>query len=147
MKLPRYQFESDDILTTFEFISDGHKGLITKIVQYGATNLKDVYNLGFGDKNPVTGEVDDKIVSNNGDGEKVLATVVATIYAFTHKNPDALIYISGSTKSRTRLYRMGITKYFSEIKDDFELNGQINSEWELFRNGINYDAFLIERKK
>lgn len=41
------------------------------------TNL---YNLAFGDKNPLTGEIDDKIVTDNGDSEKVLATVVAAVY-------------------------------------------------------------------
>jgi hypothetical protein len=147
MKLPRYQLKSGDNLMTFEFISEGYKGQIPKIVQYNETNLKDVYNLAFGDKDGETGELDDTIISNNGDNEKVLATVVATIYAFTDKHPDAWIYASGSTKSRTRLYRMGITKYLTEIKDDFELYGENDDEWELFRKGIDYNGFLAKRKK
>ncbi len=147
MKLPRYQLKSGDNLMTFEFVSEGYKGQIPKIVQYSETNLKDVYNLALGDKDGETGELDDTIISNNGDNEKVLATVVATIYAFTDKHPDAWIYASGSTKSRTRLYRMGITKYLSEIKVDFELYGETDDEWVPFRKGVDYNGFLTKRKK
>jgi hypothetical protein len=63
-----------------------------------------LYNLAFGDKDHSTGEIDDKVISNNGDSEKVLATVVATVYAFTDKYPETWIYATGSTKARTRLY-------------------------------------------
>ena len=72
---------------SYEFISEGPKGLIQKMVQFKQTNLKNVYNLAFGDKNHETGEIDDLVISNNGDSEKVLSTVVATIYAFTDKYP------------------------------------------------------------
>ena len=118
MKLPKYPLASSDKMLTFEFISEGKKGLIIKLVQYKQTNLKDVYNLAFDDKDQKTGEIDDLIISNNGDSEKVLATVISTVYAFTDKYPNAWIYATGSTKVRTRLYRMGITKYLSE-KDKF----------------------------
>ncbi len=46
-------------------------------------------NLGFGDKDLQTGEVDDTVISDNGDSQKVLATVAATVYAFTDKYPEA----------------------------------------------------------
>jgi len=51
MLLPRYELKSDASLTVFEFVSVGKKGEIQKIIQYSETNLKDFYNLGFGDKN------------------------------------------------------------------------------------------------
>ena len=47
--------------------------------------MKDVYNIAFGDKDNTTGNIDDTIISNNGDSEKVLATVAATVYAFIDK--------------------------------------------------------------
>jgi len=50
----------------------------------------------------------------------VLATVVATVYAFD-KYPDIWIFAIGSAKARTRIYRMGIAKYIDEIKYDFEI--------------------------
>jgi hypothetical protein len=147
MKLPKYPLASSDKLMTFEFISEGQKGLIHKLVRYQPTNLRDVFNLAFGDKDPSTGNIDDSVISNNGDSEKVLATVVATVYAFTDKYPDSWIYATGSTKARTRLYRMGITKFLSEVNEDFEVLGELNDEWETFRKNIEYEGFLVRRKK
>ena len=147
MRLPKYPLASGDKLLTFDFISEGRKGLIHKAVQYKPTNLKNIYNLAFGDKDQKTGEIDDTVISNNGDSEKVLATVVATIYAFTDKYPDSWIYATGSTRARTRLYRMGITKFLSEVTEDFEILGEINEDWDTFRTNTEYDGFLIRRKK
>ena len=146
MKLPKYPLASSDKMMTFEFISEGPKGLINKLVNYQPTNFKNVYNLAFGDKDTTTGEINDMIISNNGDSEKVLATVVATIYAFTDQYPDAWIYATGSTKSRTRLYRMGISKYLSEVEENFEILGEINDDWEKFNENTEYESFLVRRK-
>jgi hypothetical protein len=109
--------------------------------------LKDVYNLAFGDKDHTTGKIDDTVISNNGDSEKVLATIVATAYAFTDKYPDAWIYATGSTQSRTRLYRMGITKFLSEVEEDFEVLGELNDGLEEFRKNVEYKGFFAKRKK
>jgi hypothetical protein len=147
MKLPKYPLASSDKLMTFEFISEGQKGLIHKLVRYQPTNLKDVFNLAFGDKDLSTGNIDDTVISNNGDSEKVLATVVATIYAFTDKYPDSWIYATGSSKARTRLYRMGISKFLSEVNEDFEVLGERNDEWETFSKNVEYEGFLVRRKK
>lgn len=146
MKLPKYPLASSDRLMTFEFISEGPKGLIHKLVRYQPTNLKNVYNLAFGDKDHATGNIDDTVISNNGDSEKVLATVAATVYAFTDRYPDAWIYATGSTKSRTRLYRMGIAKFLAEIEDDIEVLGERSDDWETFRRDVEYEGFLVRRK-
>lgn len=71
-------------LAVFEFVSIGPNGRINKLVQYTPTNYKDLYNLGFGDKNIDTGEIDDNAISNNGDSEKVLATVVHYMLLLTN---------------------------------------------------------------
>jgi len=146
MKLPKYQLKAEKSLMVFEFISQGPKGQIPKLVKYSETNLKDLYNLAFGDKDLKTGEINDKIVSNNADGDMVLATIVATVYAFTDKYPDSWIFGIGSTKARTRLYRMGITKYILEIENDFQVFGLKEEEWEKFETKVEYEAFLIQRK-
>ena len=147
MKLPKYPLASSDKLMTFEFTSEGQKGLIEKLVRFQETNVKNVYNLAFGDKDLTTGDIDDKVISNNGDSEKVLATVAATLYAFTDKYPNAWIYATGSTKSRTRLYRMGITKFLTEVKEDFEILGETGGDWEVFKKNIEYNGFFVRRKR
>ncbi|MFI5221097.1 MAG: DUF6934 family protein [Bacteroidia bacterium] len=147
MKLPRYQLKAEKSLMVFEFISEGSKGQIPKLVKFSETNLKGLFNLAFGDKDQNTGEINDTVISNNSDSEKVLATVVATLYAFTDKHNDAFVLATGSTKARTRLYRMGITKYFNEIQKDFLVYGLRNDEWENFKKETEYGAFLAKRKK
>ncbi len=146
MNLDRYKLISGTELEIFEFVSSGPKGEIVKLVQFTETNYKGLYNLGFGDKNANTGKLDDTIISNNGDSEKVLATVIATLYAFTDKHTDVMVYATGVSKSRTRLYQIGISKYLDEALIDFEIYGEINNSWDKFRKGINYNAFLVKRK-
>jgi hypothetical protein len=82
----RYEVQIDESVSLFEFTSEGKFGKIPKVILYTKTNMKDLYNLGFGDKDVLTGKIDDKVVTDNGDSEKVLATVGATVYAFTGKN-------------------------------------------------------------
>lgn len=94
-----------------------------------------------------TGDIDDYSILNNGDSEKVLATVVAKLYAFIDQHKEAMVYATGSTKSRTRLYRMGITKYLDEIKKDFEIFGELENGWNEFQKGVEYDAFLVKVKE
>jgi hypothetical protein len=147
MNLEKYELKSGEKLQVFEFVSIGINGKIVKLVQYTPTNYKDLYNLGFGDKNATTGDIDDSVVSNNGDSEKVLATVIATLYAFTEKYKEAIVYATGSTKSRTRLYRMGISKYLEEVKKDFEIYGEIEDGWTKFRKDEDYIGFIVIRKK
>src|SRR4051794_25290611 len=105
MNLDRYELKARHNLTTFEFVSEGRKGRIIKVIQFQPIGLPNLYNLAFGDKNSGNGDLNDMIVTNNGDSEKVLATVVAAAYAFTDKHPDVWVYATGSTGARTRLYQ------------------------------------------
>jgi hypothetical protein len=147
MQEDRYRVETSFDLKTFEFTSEGPKGKVEKVVVYSEINLKGTYNLAFGDKDPLTGFLCDLTVTNNGDSQKVLATVAATLYAFTAENPDAYIVATGSTAARTRLYRMGITNNLESIMKDFNVYGLNETKnWESFRKNITYGAFLVHRK-
>jgi hypothetical protein len=146
MKLPHYELLAEKSLQVYEFVSDGPKGQIPKLIKFSETALKGYYNLAFGDKDIETGEIDDKSVSNNGDSEQVLATVVSAVYMFTENKKEAWVYATGSTKSRTRLYRMGINKYIDDVISDFHVFGQLEGEWEEFQKDIDYTAFVVRRK-
>lgn len=146
MTLDRYELSAGNNLTTFEFLSEGRKGQIIKIIQFQEMNIKNIYNLAFGDKNLNSGKIDDKIVTDNGDSEKVLATVVSAIYAFADRYPDSWIYATGSSTSRTRLYRMGINKYYGIVIEDFEIMGEYRNEWEIYEFGKDYQAFAVHKK-
>ena len=146
MKLDWYELKSDDQLTTFTFLSEGPKGKIEKLIQFSLVNQNGLYNLAIGNKNSETGEIDDLSVSNNGDTDKVLATVVASLYAFFEYHPDAYVYATGSTLARTRLYRVGITRFFEEMEQDFYLYGQTKDGLTKFEAGKEYVGFLAQRK-
>jgi hypothetical protein len=146
MKYDRYELLAGENLLFFEFESDGSKGKVTKLIHYTETELKGFYNLGFGDKDHKTGEIDDTIITNNGDSKKILATVASSVYKFTNKYPNAWIYAIGSTKARTRLYRIGISNNLAEILQDFDIHGFKDGEWCVFVKNVEYDAFLVRRK-
>ena len=147
MNYPRYEYSTEDELSIFEFESVGSKGKVKKVVQYTEMTIKGYFNLGFGDLDIKTREVNDEIVTNNGDGQKVLATVVSTVYAFTGKYPNAYVYATGSNEARTRLYRMGISNNLEELKRDFLVYGlRNNDDFEKFIVGEDYLGFLVKRK-
>ena len=131
---------------SFLFTSEGPKGKIEKLILFQATQIKNVFNLAFGDINTLTKEIDDSIVSNNGDSEKVLIKVATAVFEFTERYRNCLIYLKGSTSSRTRLYQMGITKYWQEISKDFVVLAEIQGDWVKFEANLKCEAFLVSRK-
>jgi hypothetical protein len=147
MKLETYELEMDESGRVFEFVSNGPKGSIRKRVVYSQMYKNGIFNLGFGDINLTTNQFDDHSRSDNGDAEKVLATVVQTVLVFTMFRPKAIIYAKGSTPARTRMYQMGVSKYLESISEHFQVYGLINGEWEPFRKARRYEAFLAERMR
>ena len=149
MNLPTYdvKLKSEDPYT-FDFISEGKNGNIQKVIMFQETGIEGVFNLGFGDKDPETGYLDDMSISDNGDTEKVLATVVMAVYLFTDENPSAYILAKDSTPARTRLYRRSITKYLEQAEMDFNIYGIVSpTESEFFIPNKEYEGFVIQRKK
>lgn len=146
MHVDKYQLKSEEEFTRFEFISEGPKGAIRKLIEFQHTTDPETYNLAFGDKDPVTGGIDDLVISDNGDTEKVLSTVAAAAYAFLDSHPAAYVYAQGSTKARTRLYRMGINRFYEDMQRDFHLYGRIGEDFVDFEPGIEYEGFLAQRK-
>ena len=147
MNLTRYEYQTEDNLHFFEFVSVGPKGEIKKIVEYSKVSVDNIYNLAFGDYDELTNKFNDKIVTNNGDSKKVLATVVSTLYAFTGRYPEAWVFATGSSEVRTRLYRMGISINLEELKDDFYVYGmKFDESFEDFIVGEDYLGFLVTRK-
>ena len=146
MKLPRYEYSTESHAELFKFTSIGPNGNIKKLVVYSKMLENDIYNLAFGDYDDETDSIDDSVVTNNNDSQKVLATVAATLYVFTNKHPNIWVYATGSNKARTRLYRIGITTNLDAILPDFEIYGLQDENWYEFEKGQSYDAFLVKRK-
>lgn len=146
MENPKYLFKSAASFTTYEFVSEGPKGRIIKLVKYTEYGNSGVYSLGFGDKLDNSDRIDDKVISGNGDREKVLATVAATVYKFLDKYPKASVFATGSNLARTRLYRISLSNILDDITDDFEILGYFEGDWEIFERNRDYSAFLIKKR-
>ena len=146
MKLPRYEYLTEGNAELFTFVSEGPKGSIKKLIVYTQMLEKDIYNLALGDFNEDSGKIDDRVITNNNDSQKVLTTVASSLYVFTDKHPNVWVYATGSNTARTRLYRRGITANIDEILADFEVYGLQNDLWQPFEKGEEYEAFLAKRK-
>ena len=117
-------------------------------VRYSPQNANGItyFNLGFGDWNEEKKKIDDKVITNNQDREKILATVAATVLDFTTHFPDVMVYAKGSTPSRTRLYQLGIVANWNEIEPRLHVYGFFKGTWMPFEKNIGYEAFLVLRK-
>jgi hypothetical protein len=146
MRHDRYAVEERDSLLEFEFFSEGPKGTVKKGIKFfPISEHSQVHNLAFGDVG-VDGRIDDLSVTNNGDSQKVLATVASTVYRFLQQQPHSYVYATGSTKARIRLYRMGISNNLAEITADFLVFGFREDRWEPFERGKEYEAFLVKKR-
>lgn len=145
MHLSKYTYRTNETFLDYEFESIGPRGKVKKVVRFTAVG-KHIYNLAFGDLDAETGEISDIAITNNHDSKKVLSTVAAIVYDFTQTYGDCWVAAKGSTKSRTRLYRMGITNHFAEISALFDVYGLAGDDWLAFELRKEYEAFLVRRK-
>ena len=149
MGIEPYDLKAKNSLMTFEFISQGLKGSIKKRIQYQKIDEDDdVYNLAFGDVDMGTNDIDDIVITNNNDTTKVLATVASTVPMFLAKYPNAIIYMKGSTPTRTRLYQIEIAKNLDVINEKFTIFGQLEDKsLEKFQKNKPYSAFVIIKNR
>ncbi|WP_343673830.1 hypothetical protein [Chitinophaga sp.] len=149
MKVEKYVCVPDATFTNFMFESQGPKGVIKKKVKYEKVDNGDgaLFNLSFGDYDEITDIISDNSVSNNKDKSIILATVAGTVIDFTDHAGRVYVHAKGSTPSRTRLYQMGINAHREEIEKLFHVFGLRSNEWEKFQPGVNYDRFMVIRKK
>lgn len=132
--------------TRFEFLSEGPKGTIKKVVHYQLMAGR-VFNLAFGDWDEEKGTISDLVRSNNNDRDKVLATVAFTLIEFMEHCSDAIVMAQGATPARTRLYQMGIKNNWVEISLLFCIKRLRDGVWSDFNPTKNYEAFSATAKK
>ena len=128
-----------------DFISIGKNGSIPKRITFTYTGIANVYMLTFGDVNE-NNEIDDYITSNNGDRNKLLATIFKVVDDYTRKYPNRWIAFTGSTKERTRLYRMAISLNLDELSMKFDIYGFTQNDLVRFAKNMKIESFFIKRK-
>lgn len=145
MNISKYEVTYSPSNEFYTFVSVGKKGKIIKAVQIQEFQ-QNIFNLGFGDLDPITNGVNDKIKSNNGDTEIVLATVFSIAIEFLQKNPSAYIYFEGNSDSRNRLYQMAINLYYEEFTQHIAIFGYLDDgSMEEYQKDNKYESFLIRK--
>lgn len=144
MQLPAYSLSATNDDSRYDFVSLGPKGAIAKQIRFALLHGSDVYNLTFGDYNSETHTLDDQIISDNGDLEMILATVAAAAFDCCQCHPGVSVFVVGNTAARTRLYRMAIARYLSDIQTLFEIYGELGDTWEPFQPNRPYTAFFAQ---
>jgi hypothetical protein len=144
----------DNVITSpdkleFQFVSEGPRGCITKVIQFTQTTNSEIYNLAFGNLKH-DGSVDDVTTNDNKDRNKILATVAGAVYEFSALYPENYIFFCGSTCERTRLYRMALSINLEELTKDFFIYGVLKGidtfQRVVFQKGVDYFGFMIKRK-
>jgi hypothetical protein len=144
MNMERYDFVKIPESIYYKFYSKGPKGYIKKVVEF-YTLRRDIYNLSFGDWR-FAQEIDDMVVTNNNDRDKVLCTVAGVVEAFMTERPKSIVFAEGSTQSRNRLYRIGISKFLNKITHHFDIRGLTEQGWESFQKNTHYSGFMLKPK-
>jgi hypothetical protein len=127
------------------FESVGPKGVIQKVILLSPID-DTLFNLGLGDCDPVTGAIDDQVVSDNGDTAKILSTIFTVAYRYLSDHPDHFLHFRGNTPPRNRLYRMAINQAGEELSTYFVMLGLCDDAWETYLHNRPYEAFLIRKK-
>lgn len=162
MQIEKYEIRTEIEGLKYFFNSVG-KSTIEKVVEYqklspydiiglGLSPQMEIYNLAFGDRIAGTNDYSDQITSNNGDTDKVLATVADTAFEFWNYFPNAFILFQGSNPAhqeglRTYLYQRKLERFFEEISESAHIYGIFKTQLEEFEKGKKYSGFLIIPKK
>lgn len=86
------------------------------------------------------------IISNNGDRDKILATVCQAMFLYLEKYPNRIIYFRGSTIERTRLYRILINNNIKEFELQYDIWIEQESNFVPFQPNIKGFGFAIKKK-
>ncbi len=146
MQYPSYSFYQIEEDTQFYFESVGPKGVIQKVVIFSLISDPNIYNLALGDLNPNTREIDDQVVSDNGDTAIIMATIFHITHHFLSTHPNFTILFRGNSPARNRLYRMAINRAEEELLNYFVMFGFYHDSWEGFSSKRPYESFLIRKK-
>ncbi|MBK8627871.1 MAG: hypothetical protein IPN86_20590 [Saprospiraceae bacterium] len=94
--IERYQTSISIDHKVFSFVFIGDNVNFIKKVIFSETDQDGLYNLSLEDYNAGTKEIDYYFISDNGDKDKILATVVACFLSFFKYNPKAWVCAYGS---------------------------------------------------
>lgn len=149
MDLPHYHVSSNKNGLRYTFYSDGPRGRILKVIQFKLYQAHPdvIFNISLGDLDESTNEIDNNVISDNGDALKILRTVAESIIRFCRRYPQCWVLIRGNTPARNRLYRMRIVDRLGEIEKRCKIYGVIGANVVDFCKDEAYNGFLVKAVK
>lgn len=139
-----YEFERKGTELVFCFTSEGVRPIektvrFSKIHKLGQT----YYNLAFGDYDSETDQLDDKVVTDNGDMRRVLRTVVSIVEVFFSEHPTERLHIDGSDAIRHSYYHKLLHDYSDLITRLYNIEGSSNGKVEPFKRKTEYNFLIV----
>ena len=138
--------------SAFQFTSTGLAGPVTRQVRFNGQKDAGIYNLDLRDL-PVTRKDDPGRVTDQGDMNTVLATLVQIIEIYTERYPRRSIRLKGDTQEKAHLYRMALDHHLDILYPLFIINleepaGDRHSDAIDSVDDPNIDniAFVLKRK-
>lgn len=138
-----YRIEEKDNQYWFESI--GPNGVIRMCGRFELSTVKNVYQFEFGIHDSIEGDLNTSFRSNNADKDKIISTIFNIILTFLSCNKNAIVRFSGSTESRTKLFRMWILNNWYSVNNSFIIYGNNEqNRWERYQKNREYSAIIIK---
>lgn len=144
MNQPFYEFTILDEAYRFEFMSRGKEDIL-KVISISKTDLSHIFMLTLADVR-TDGSLDTKTVSNNGDMEKIIATVFQCVDTFLNRHPHAAVAFTGSEPLRMRLYQIVLNRELTSLVHRFNVYGINDFGIVPFISNHSYEGFIVSSK-
>ena len=131
--------------SAFQFTSTGKAGSVTRQVRFNGQKDAGVYTLDLRDL-PVTKKDDPGRVTDQGDMNTVLATLVQIIEIYTERYPRRIVRLKGDTEEKAHLYRMALDHHLDILYPLFIIDLEEHIVDASDEQNIDNIAFVLKRK-
>ena len=142
---PYMQLQALRDFSAFQFTSPGLAGPVTRQVRFNGQKDNGIYNLDLRDL-PVTQKDDPGRVTDQGDMDAVLATLVQIIEIYTERYPRRSIRLRADTQEKAHLYRMTLDHHLDILYPLFIINLEEHVVDAGDDRNIDNIAFVLKRK-
>jgi uncharacterized protein DUF6934 len=133
----------------FEFVSNGKRPLLKRVILTETEHNSNIYNMALGTVLK-SGVVDYTDESNNGDIVELLSTVVCCVKIFTENFPGKTVFFKGNTTQKIRVYYEILRRNIDQFSIDFNIFGMDIIDGHTVVTGFDadkkYSGFFVKRK-
>lgn len=131
--------------SAFQFTSRGMHDPVTRQVRFNGQGRAGIYNLDLQDL-PVTKKDDPGRITDLGDMETVLATLIQIVEIYTERYPQRTVQLRGDTPQKDHLYWLALQRYKDILRPLFFIDVKVNTSTDEDDLSIADIAYLLKRK-